>query len=95
MHPAGLAHFEAARGDGRLDAAYAGSAEIEVPDDLAAALAASRKATEMFATLTSQNRYSILYRLTQIKRPDTRTKRIRTYIEMLERGETLHPQRRR
>jgi len=95
MRPAGLAQVEAAQADGRFEAAYAGSATIEVPDDLAAALAASPAAAEMFARLTSQNRYAILYRLTQVKRAETRAKRIETYVEMLARGETLHPQRSR
>jgi uncharacterized protein YdeI (YjbR/CyaY-like superfamily) len=93
MQPAGLEEMERARADGRLDGAYAGAATIEIPDDLAAALAASPKAQQTFAGLTSQNRYAILYRLTTLKRPQTRRQRIATYIAMLERGETIHPQR--
>jgi uncharacterized protein YdeI (YjbR/CyaY-like superfamily) len=92
MRPAGLAQIEAAKADGRFDAAYAGQATIEVPEDLTVALAASPTAQETFEQLTSQNRYAILYRLTTIKRPETRARRIETYIGMLERGETLHPQ---
>jgi len=94
MQPAGLEEVERARADGRLEAAYAGQATIELPDDLAAALTASPEAQKTFAGLTSQNRYAILYRLTTAKRPETRRQRIETYIAMLERGETLHPQRR-
>ena len=61
MHPAGVAEIERAQADGRWDAAYAGSAEIEVPPELVAALAAEPKAQAMFEALNSQNRYAILY----------------------------------
>ena len=93
MHPAGLAEVERARADGRFDAAYAGPASIEVPDDLAAALAADPAATAMFGLLTSQNRYAILYRLQSAKRPETRARRLAQYVDMLARGETIYPQR--
>jgi uncharacterized protein YdeI (YjbR/CyaY-like superfamily) len=95
MRPAGRAAVEQARSDGRWQAAYAGSATIEMPDDLTEALAAEPKAAAMFALLTSQNRYAILYRLATAKRPDTRSRRLATFVEMLARGETIHPQRRR
>jgi uncharacterized protein YdeI (YjbR/CyaY-like superfamily) len=95
MKPAGKAAIDQARSDGRWEAAYAGSATIEVPDDLAEALAAEPKAAAMFATLTSQNRYAILYRLATAKRPDTRSRRLTTFVEMLARGETIYPQQRR
>ena len=78
MQPAGLAAVEAARADGRWAAAYAGPATSEVPADLAEALAANPRAQAMFAILTSQNRYAILYRLNTSKRPDTRARRIPT-----------------
>jgi len=94
MKPAGTAAVEQARSDGRWQAAYAGSATIEVPEDLAEALAASPKAAAMFAVLTSQNRYAILYRLATAKRSDTRSRRLRTFVEMLARGETIYPQQR-
>lgn len=94
MQPAGLAEVERAKADGRWDAAYAGPATIEVPDDLAAALAASPQATAMFAILTSQNRFSILLRTTSAKKPETRARRIEKFVEMLERGETIYPQKR-
>ncbi|HEY2192526.1 MAG TPA: YdeI/OmpD-associated family protein [Actinomycetospora sp.] len=93
MHPAGLAEVERAKADGRWEAAYAGPATAEVPDDLAAALAASPDAAAMFERLTSQNRYAILHRLGQLKRAETRTRRIGEYVAMLARGETIHPQR--
>ena len=95
MTPAGEVAIERARSDGRWDAAYAGSATIEIPHDLAEALAAEPKAAAMFAHLTRQNRYAILYRLATAKRPDTRSRRLTKFVEMLARGETIHPQRRR
>jgi uncharacterized protein YdeI (YjbR/CyaY-like superfamily) len=90
MFPRGLREVEAARADGRWDAAYAGPATSTVPDDLAAALAASPRASAFFATLTSQNRYAILYRIEEAKRADTRARRIEKFVGMLERGETVH-----
>jgi uncharacterized protein YdeI (YjbR/CyaY-like superfamily) len=95
MHPAGIAEFERAREDGRVARAYAGPKKIEVPDDLRAALSADPAAAAMFETLTSQNRYAILYRLTTLKRAETRARRLDQYVAMLARGETLHPQKRK
>jgi uncharacterized protein YdeI (YjbR/CyaY-like superfamily) len=94
MQPAGLAEVERAKADGRWAAAYDGSASIAVPDDLASALAENRKAAAMFERLSSQNRYAVLYRVTTAKRPETRQRRIEQFVEMLARGETVHPQRR-
>ena len=94
MHPAGIAELERAKADGRWEAAYAGSASIEVPPDLAAALAADPRAQAMFAILTSQNRYAVLYRIATAKRADTRARRIEQFVAMLARGETIHPQKR-
>ena len=93
MHPAGLAEIERAKSDGRWDAAYAGSKEIEVPEDLAAALAADPAAKAKFATLSALNRYAVLYRIHAAKRPETRARRIETFVAMLARGETVYPQR--
>lgn len=90
MHPAGLRQVEAAKADGRWDAAYAGPAASSVPGDLRAALDANPKAAEFFTTLTSQNRYAILYRVEEAKRPETRARRIEKFVGMLERGETLY-----
>jgi uncharacterized protein YdeI (YjbR/CyaY-like superfamily) len=95
MRPAGVAEMERAKADGRWEAAYAGPATIEVPDDLAAALAAKPKAQKLFNALTSQNRYAVLYRVTTAKRADTRARRIEQFVEMLARGETPYPQKRR
>ena len=95
LQPSGLAEVQRAQADGRWDAAYAGPATIEVPEDLTAALAASSRAGAMFAILTSQNRYAVLHRINGAKRADTRTRLIEKYVDMLARGETLYPQRRK
>lgn len=94
MHAAGLAEVQRAKDDGRWDAAYGSQAEMEVPDDLAAALAAEPKAAAMFEVLTSQNRFAILYRVNDAKRPETRAKRLAQFVAMLAKGETIYPQRR-
>jgi uncharacterized protein YdeI (YjbR/CyaY-like superfamily) len=93
MRRAGRREVERAKADGRWDAAYAGQARMEVPDNLAAALAADPHAAEMFERLSSSNRYAILYRLADAKRPETRQRRLDTFVAMLARGETIHPQR--
>jgi uncharacterized protein YdeI (YjbR/CyaY-like superfamily) len=95
MHPAGVAHVERAKADGRWEAAYAGQATIEMPPDLAEALAAEPRARAMFEILTSQNRYAVLYRIDTAKRSSTRARRIEQYVAMLARGETIYPQKRR
>ena len=95
MRPAGLAAVERARADGQWETAYAGPAEIEVPGDLAAALAAEPRALAMFEILTSQNRYAILYRLANIRTAEARSRRIAEFVDMLAREETIYPQRRR
>jgi uncharacterized protein YdeI (YjbR/CyaY-like superfamily) len=94
MQPAGMAEIERARADGRWQAAYPGSAAIEVPGDLAAALDAEPAAKAAFALLSSANRYAVLYRVQQAKRPETRLRRIEQFVAMLGRGETVHAQRR-
>ncbi|MGH3764553.1 MAG: YdeI/OmpD-associated family protein [Pseudonocardiaceae bacterium] len=95
MHPAGLAEVERAKADGRWDAAYAGPASIQVPPDLAVALATQPRAQAMFDLLTSQNRYAILHRIDSAKRPDTRARRIEQFVAMLARGETVYPQQKK
>jgi uncharacterized protein YdeI (YjbR/CyaY-like superfamily) len=92
MHPAGLAEIDSAKQDGRWEAAYAGSATIEVPADLEQALEADPRAQAAFAALSGQNRYAILYRLGTAKRPATRAARIDKFVAMLARGETIYPQ---
>jgi uncharacterized protein YdeI (YjbR/CyaY-like superfamily) len=91
MRPAGLAQIERARADGRLDAAYASQKSMSVPQDLARELAARPQARAFFAALSSQNRYAILYRLQDARRPQTRARRLARFVAMLEAGETIHP----
>jgi uncharacterized protein YdeI (YjbR/CyaY-like superfamily) len=64
-----------------------------VPRDLRAALDASPSASAFFTTLTAQNRFAILFRIASVKRADTRAAKIATFVSMLERGETPHPQK--
>jgi uncharacterized protein YdeI (YjbR/CyaY-like superfamily) len=90
MRPAGLAEVEAAKADGRWDAAYAGQRTAKVPDDLQRELDRNDAAREFFATLDSANRYAILYRLDDAKKPETRERRLRKFVGMLERGEKIH-----
>ncbi|HZV72554.1 MAG TPA: YdeI/OmpD-associated family protein [Conexibacter sp.] len=90
MRPAGLAQVEAARADGRWAAAYDGQRSAAVPPDLQAALDRNPRAAAFFATLRGANRYAILYRVQDAKRPDTRARRIERYVAMLAAEETLH-----
>jgi uncharacterized protein YdeI (YjbR/CyaY-like superfamily) len=85
MRPAGLAAVERARADGQWEEAYAGPAEIEVPGDLAAALAAEPRGRAMFEILTSQNRCAILYRLAKVRTAEARSRRIPEFVAMLAR----------
>ena len=87
MRPAGLAEVERAKADGRWDDAYAPPSRMEVPEDVRAALDASPAAAAAFETLTKSQRYSILWRVHDAKRPETRERRIAKYVAMLERGE--------
>jgi len=86
MRPAGAAAVEAAQSDGRWEAAYDSSSRITVPDDLQQALDANPKALAFFEQLDRQNRYAILYRTHDAKRPETRARRIAGFVEMLEQG---------
>jgi uncharacterized protein YdeI (YjbR/CyaY-like superfamily) len=92
MRPAGLAAVERAKADGTWGSAYSGQAAIEVPSDLASALGAQPAAQEAFDNLSRANRYAVLYRIETAKRSETRKHRIERLVEMLARGETLHPQ---
>ena len=76
--------------EGRWDVAYAPASAAEPPPDLAAALDANPKAAAFFATLTGANRYAILYRIGAVKTPAARACKIRQFVAMLERGETIH-----
>ena len=91
MRPAGAAQIELAKADGRWDAAYPGQRTATVPDDLRDALAANPTAGAVFATLDSVNRYAILYRIHDARRPATRAARIERYVAMLAAGRRIHP----
>ena len=91
MRPAGLREVERAKADGRWDAAYDGQRTIVVPSDLQDALDRNAKARKFFATLDSANRYAILYRIHDAKRPETRARRIEQYVAMLSEQKKLHP----
>jgi uncharacterized protein YdeI (YjbR/CyaY-like superfamily) len=90
MRPAGLAAVDAARADGRWERAYAGSATITVPDDLAAALAAEPAAQEEFQALDGANRYAVLWRVHTAASDATRAKRIAALVQLLKDGGRLH-----
>ncbi|HEY1828739.1 MAG TPA: YdeI/OmpD-associated family protein [Acidimicrobiales bacterium] len=92
MHRSGEDEVRRAKAEGRWSTAYAGQAGAEVPEDLAHALAANPRAGAMFLKLTSANRYSILYRIGSAKKIETRARRIEKFVDMLARGETIHPQ---
>ena len=93
MHPAGGREVEAAKADGRWDAAYAGQASAVVPADLQVALDASPAAAGLFAELDSTNRYAILYRIGAVTKAETRARKIAGFIADLERGKTPHPRK--
>jgi uncharacterized protein YdeI (YjbR/CyaY-like superfamily) len=91
MQPAGLREVERARADGRWEAAYDSHSTASVPEDLQAELETHPAAKAFFETLDSANRYAILWRLQTAKKAETRARRLRQFVEMLERGEKLHP----
>ena len=90
IRPAGMAEVEAARADGRWEAAYEGQRSAEVPDDLRRELDANAAAREFFEALDSANRYAVIYRLNDARKPETRERRLRKFVAMLERGEKIH-----
>jgi uncharacterized protein YdeI (YjbR/CyaY-like superfamily) len=92
LRPEGVREVEAAKADGRWAAAYAGQRTADVPPDLQAALDAAPAAAAFFTTLSRANRYAVLYRIGSVKRAETRARKIAQYVEMLEAGETIHPQ---
>jgi uncharacterized protein YdeI (YjbR/CyaY-like superfamily) len=91
MRPSGLAAVEAAKADGRWEEAYEPPSTAEVPPDLARELKRDRAARDAFAALDGANRYAIIHRLDDAKRPATRERRLRKFVEMLRRGERIHP----
>jgi uncharacterized protein YdeI (YjbR/CyaY-like superfamily) len=90
MRTPGQAQVDAATADGRWAAAYAGQKSATVPADLAAALAADPEAKAFFETLNAANRYAILYRVQDAKRPETRAARIAKFVDMCHNHETVH-----
>ncbi|MGH7270574.1 MAG: YdeI/OmpD-associated family protein [Polyangiaceae bacterium] len=95
MMAPGLAEVARARADGRWARAYDGASAAKVPEDLAAALGQSARARAFFEALDGANRYAILYRVQTAKKPETRAERVSRFVAMCERGERIHPQRRR
>ncbi|MHB9861633.1 YdeI/OmpD-associated family protein [Streptomyces sp. YIM S03343] len=87
----GLAEVDKAKGDGRWEAAYASQSKASVPDDLQAALDAAPEARAFFATLDSRNRYAILYRVQDAKKPQTRASRIEKFVAMLAEKKKIYP----
>ena len=89
----GLKQVEAARLDGRWDRAYKSGKGMKIPDDLQAAIDAKPQAVRMLEKLTAQNRFALAFRIHNVKTEAVRRKKIETFVEMLERGETIYPQR--
>ena len=91
MKPAGLARDRAREGRRALGRGLRGPARRDVPEDLRLALEGNDRARDFFATLDSRNRYAILYRVQDAKKPETRARRIEKYVAMLAEGKTIHP----
>ena len=91
----GLKQVEAAKADGRWDRAYGSGKEMRIPDDLQAAIDAEPKAREMLSRLSEQNRFALAFRVHNMKTEAGRKKKIEAFVEMLIRGETIHPQRKK
>jgi uncharacterized protein YdeI (YjbR/CyaY-like superfamily) len=91
MKAAGLREVERAKQDGRWAAAYDAQSSATVPDDLQRQLDRRPEARAFFASLDSRNRYAILHRIQDAKRPDTRARRIARYVAMLDEGRKIYP----
>ncbi len=90
MRAGGLREVDAAKADGRWDAAYDGARNMETPPELAAALAKNRNARTFFETLDKTNRYAVCWRVQTAKKPETKAKRVEVLVAMLARGEKIH-----
>ncbi len=90
----GLRHVDAAKADGRWDRAYGSGKDMKIPDDLQAAIDAEPAARAMLAKLSGQNRFALAFRMHKLRTAAGRRKRIAAFVEMLKRGETIHPQKR-
>jgi uncharacterized protein YdeI (YjbR/CyaY-like superfamily) len=95
MTPQGLAQVEAAQADGRWGRAYGSGKEMRIPDDLQAAIDAEPKAKEMLGSLSAQNRFALAFRLHNMKTEAGRKKKIEAFVDMLKRGETIYPQKKK
>ncbi len=93
MKVAGLEAVEAAKKDGRWDAAYDSPKGATVPEDFQAALKASPRALEFFQVLDGANRYAVLFRIQTVKKAETRARKIQEFVETLERHERIHEPR--
>jgi uncharacterized protein YdeI (YjbR/CyaY-like superfamily) len=91
MQPAGLREIEQAKTDGRWDAAYESQSTATVPDDLERELEKNEVARAFFSTLDSRNRYAILFRIQDAKKPETRAQRIAKFVAMLADHKTIYP----
>lgn len=91
MRAPGLAQIEAAKADGRWEAAYASGAEFTMPEDFLEAVKAVPDALKMFETLNRANLYALTFRINGVKKAETRARNIEKFVAMLARGETLHP----
>ncbi|HEU6455653.1 MAG TPA: YdeI/OmpD-associated family protein, partial [Roseateles sp.] len=91
MQAAGMREVERAKQDGRWERAYSSASKSTIPDDLQTALDANMKAKAFFATLDSKNRYAVLFRVQNVKKAETRARKIAQFIDMLAKGEKLHP----
>lgn len=91
MQPAGLVAIAQAKANGRWAAAYDGQSKAIVPDELTAALKGNAAAARFFRSLNSRNRYAMTFRIQTAKKPETRLAWARKFVEMLERGEKIHP----
>jgi uncharacterized protein YdeI (YjbR/CyaY-like superfamily) len=93
MKVAGREAVEAAKKDGRWEAAYDSPKGAKVPKDFQTALKARPKALKFFEDLDGANRYAVLFRIQTAKKAETRVRKIREFVEMLERNETIHQPR--
>ena len=91
MKAAGFQAIENAKKNGRWDAAYDSPSGASVPADFQAALDANQLAAAFFKTLDRSNRYAVLWRIQTAKKDETRARKIRQLIEMLEREKKIHP----
>ncbi|CAM3092766.1 YdeI/OmpD-associated family protein [Paenibacillus lupini] len=91
MQPSGFKSIETAKQNGLWDKAYESQSNATIPEDFAIELARNEKAQQFFDTLDKQNRYAILFRIHNVKKQETRVKKIHQFIEMLEKGEKIYP----